>query len=110
MLSRAECILRLSCAQVQTLFWADGDGLPRPEIAQLCSQLLALLDVMGLETANLISNYEQVRSARHFRCEAGWVREHTLGSRSILFAGDFKAKLWSTGSCGHLLSCSNRRP
>ncbi len=48
--------------QVQTLFWADGDGLPRPEISQLCVQLSALLDVMALETGILISNYEQVRS------------------------------------------------
>ena len=53
-----------STAQVQTLFWAEGDGLPRPEIAQLCGPLSALLDVMALETANLISNYEQARSAR----------------------------------------------
>ena len=50
--------------QVQTLFWADGDGLPRPEISQLCTQLSALLDVMALETGILISNYEQVGSGR----------------------------------------------
>ena len=49
---------------MQTLFWAEGDGLPRPEIAQLCGPLSALLDVMALETVNLIGNYEQVRSAR----------------------------------------------
>ena len=59
--------VRAACAQVQTLFWAEGDGLPRPELAQLCGQLSALLDVMALETANLIGNYEQVRWARGVR-------------------------------------------
>ncbi len=48
---------------MQTLFWAEGDGLPRPEIAQLCGQLAALLDVMALETTNVIGNYEQVPAA-----------------------------------------------
>ena len=52
-----------ACAQVQTLFWAEGDGLPRPEIAQLCGQLSALLDVMALETTNVIGNYEQAWAA-----------------------------------------------
>ena len=47
--------------QVQTLFHADGDGLPRPEIMQLCGPLSALLDVMALDTGILIANYEQVR-------------------------------------------------
>ena len=46
--------------QVQTLFHADGDGLPRPEIAALCGPLSALLDVMALDTGILIANYEQV--------------------------------------------------
>lgn len=48
--------------QVQTLFHADGDGLPRPEIVQLCGPLSALLDVMALDTGILIANYEQVCS------------------------------------------------
>ena len=60
--------LQPACAQVQTLFWAEGDGLPRPEIALLCGQLSALLDVMALETANLIGNYEQVRAAWQSQC------------------------------------------
>lgn len=46
--------------QVQTLFHADGDGLPCPEIVQLCGALSALLDVMALDTGILIANYEQV--------------------------------------------------
>ena len=49
---------------MQTLFWADGDGLPRPEIGALCAQLSALLDAMALETGILISNYEQVGPRR----------------------------------------------
>ena len=64
--------------QVQTLFHADGDGLPRPEIAALCGPLSALLDVMALDTGILIANYEQVGAAgsrvapAHADKAAGW--------------------------------------
>lgn len=42
------------------LFYADGEGLPRLRIDELCWPLTGILVTMQLDTGILISNYKQV--------------------------------------------------
>jgi hypothetical protein len=46
-------------SQLQALFEAEGEGLPRGDIQALCSPLVAVLVTMQLDTGILIANYKQ---------------------------------------------------
>jgi hypothetical protein len=45
------------------LFYADGEGLSRQQVDELCAPLTAILVVMQLDTGILIANYKQVQCA-----------------------------------------------
>lgn len=53
---------------LKALFHAEGEGLPRDRIDDLCAPLTAILTVMQLDTGILIANYKQVR--RQLTCRA----------------------------------------
>ena len=45
---------------LKSLFNAEGEGLSKEQIEELCSPLAGLLVVMQLDTGILMSNYKQV--------------------------------------------------
>ena len=45
---------------LKSLFEAEGEGLNRQQIEELCAPLASLLVVMQLDTGILMTNYKQV--------------------------------------------------
>jgi hypothetical protein len=55
------------------LFFADGEGLPRLHIDELCGPLTGILVTMQLDTGILVSNYKQVEiSFTHSHLDPVW--------------------------------------
>ena len=45
---------------LKSLFEAEGEGLSKPQIEELCAPLASLLVTMQLDTGILMSNFKQV--------------------------------------------------
>ncbi|KAK9829741.1 hypothetical protein WJX72_007612 [[Myrmecia] bisecta] len=70
--------------ELNVMFHADGDGLPREEITEALGPISELLTVLGLETGILISNLKQARAAE----KSGVSPPGTGSSRLLVYDAD----------------------
>jgi hypothetical protein len=62
---------------LKSLFEAEGEGLNRQQIEELCAPLASLLVVMQLDTGILMTNYKQVRCFMRSLLAAGTLLDPT---------------------------------
>ncbi len=64
-------LIEADLEELTAMFYADGEGLPRADIAEALAPISDLLTVLGLDTGILISNLKQVRFSLLLFAQAG---------------------------------------